>query len=61
MIQIKPDICITGDRLAIFMGADYKMLPLDVADAFGRRYQSELAKLRRQIKSAKRKAQDDNP
>lgn len=56
MIQIKPDICVVGERLAIFMGADYKLLPLDVASAFGRRYQSELAKLRRQIKSAKRKA-----
>ena len=55
-MQIKPDITIVGDRLAVFMGTEYKLMPIETADAFGRRYQSELAKLRRQVKSAKRKA-----
>lgn len=53
---IKPEVCVIGDRLAVFMGADYKMLPLDVADAFVRRMQGELSKLRRQAKREKREA-----
>lgn len=47
---LKPDVCVQGDRLAVFIGADYKLLELDQADRFCRLYQSELAKLRKHLK-----------
>lgn len=50
MPPLKPIVCVQGDRLAVFIGADYKLLELDAADAFARKLQSELAKLRRQEK-----------
>lgn len=37
----KPEVTIIGDRLAVFMGADYKAMPLDVADKFVRRPQRD--------------------
>jgi hypothetical protein len=54
MPPIKPEVRVIGDRLAVFMGADYKMLELASADQFVRRMQGELAKLRRQHKRAAR-------
>lgn len=50
----KPEVCIVGDRLAVFIGADYKFLELEQAQAFVRRMQGELAKLQRQAKRAAR-------
>lgn len=50
MPPLKPEVTVINDRLAVFMGADYKLLELDAADAFARKLQSELAKLRRQEK-----------
>lgn len=50
MPPLKPDVCVIGDRLAVFIGADYKLLPLDVAEKFVRLAQGELAKLKRQQK-----------
>ena len=35
-LPTKPEVTIIGDRLAVFMGADYKTLPLEVADKFVR-------------------------
>lgn len=54
-LPLKPDVCITGDRLAIFIGAGYMELTLADADKWVPRVQSALAKLRRQ---EKRKARD---
>lgn len=54
-LPIKPEVTIIGDRLAVYMGADYKTMPLEVADKFARRLQGELARLKRQ---QKRKARD---
>jgi len=59
-LPTKPEVTIVGDRLAVFMGADYKAMPMDVADKFVRRLQGELARLKRQVKReerAQRKAQ----
>ena len=50
MPPIKPEVCIVGDRLAVFMGADYKLMPLDVADKHVRSLQGKLAELRRKLK-----------
>lgn len=50
MPPLKPLVCVQGDRLAVFIGADYKLLPLEQAEAFVRTAQSELAKLKRQQK-----------
>lgn len=49
-LPVKPEVTIIGDRLAVFMGADYKTMPLEVADKFVRRLQGELARLKRQEK-----------
>lgn len=38
-LPTKPEVTIIGDLLAVFMGADYKAMPLDVADKFVRRLQ----------------------
>lgn len=54
-LPVKPDVCISDGRLAVFMGANYKFLTLDQADAFVRRLQSELSRLRRQIRREKRR------
>lgn len=54
-LPIKPEVTIIGDRLAVYMGADYKLMPLDVADSFVRRLQGELARLKRQHKRDERR------
>lgn len=51
---LKPEVCIVGDRLAVFMGADYKLMELAAADKWVRKLQGELAKLKRQDKRHKR-------
>ena len=53
-VPIKPEVTIIGDRLAVYMGADYKTMPLEVADKFVRRLQGELARLKRQQRRAER-------
>ena len=53
-LPIKPEVTIIGDRLAVYMGADYKTMPLEVADRFVRRLQGELARLKRQQRRAER-------
>ena len=53
---IKPEVCIINDRLAVFMGADYKLMPLEVADPYVRRMQGLVAEMKREQKRAKRKA-----
>lgn len=45
---IKPEVCIVDDRLAVFLGGDYKFLTIPAADKLIRKMQSELARLRRQ-------------
>jgi hypothetical protein len=55
MPPLKPDVCVLQDRLAVFIGADYKLLSLEVADKFVRDAQGALAKLRRQEKARLRK------
>ena len=54
MPPLKPEVTVINDRLAVFMGADYKLLPLHQAEAFSRLVQSETARLRRQHKRAQR-------
>lgn len=48
MPPLKPLVCVQGDRLAVFIGADYKLLPLEQAEAFVRAAQGELDRLKRQ-------------
>lgn len=54
MPPLKPEVCVVGDRLAVFVGADYKLLDLETAERFCRLVQSEAARLRRQHKRAQR-------
>ena len=56
MPPMKPDACIADNKLAIFIGADYKMLPLEVADPYVRKLQGLVAEMKREQKRAKRKA-----
>jgi len=56
MPPIKPEACIIENKLAVFMDADYKMLPLAVADPYVRRLQGLVAEMKREQKRAKRKA-----
>lgn len=46
-LPIKPEVCIIDGKLNVFLGADYKVMPLDVAEPFVRRLQEELAVLKR--------------
>jgi hypothetical protein len=55
MPQLKPEVCIINDHLALFIGADYKLMPVDAADAYIRKMQGTLAKLRRKMKADARK------
>lgn len=32
MPPYKPELCIIDGKLALFIGADYKLIPLDVAE-----------------------------
>jgi hypothetical protein len=48
MPPLKPEVCVLQDRLAVFIGADYKLLPLEDADRFVRQAQGALDKLKRQ-------------
>lgn len=50
MPPVKPEVTVVGDKLAVFMGADYKLMPLDVADKHVRAMQGKLAELRRKLK-----------
>ena len=54
MPPLKPEVCVIAGRLAVFMGADYKLLPLQQAERFARLVQSETARLRREHKRAQR-------
>ena len=49
-LPVKPQVCIIGDRVAVFMGADYKFLELETADKLIAAMQSKTAELRRQLK-----------
>lgn len=51
-LPIKPEVCVIGDRLAVFMGADCKFLTLEAAEAFVRRMQGEVGRLRGQQAAA---------
>ncbi len=53
---LKPDAAVIDGKLAVFMGADYKMLPLEVADPYVRKLQGLVAEMKRAEKRAKRKA-----
>lgn len=57
---LKPTVCIVGDRLAVFIDADYKLLPLSVADEWIRMLQSALSRLRREEKRRKRAAREES-
>jgi hypothetical protein len=52
MPPVKPEVCIIGDRLAVFLGADYKLMPLEVAEAFALALQRELATLKSETETA---------
>ena len=49
-LPVKPQVCIIGDRVAVFMGADYKFLELETADKLIAAMQSKTAELRRMLK-----------
>jgi len=53
---LKPDVAVIDGKLAVFMGADYKLMSLDVADKHVRALQGKLAELKRAERRAKRKA-----
>lgn len=53
---LKPEVCILDGKLAIFMGADYKLLPLADADRLVRKMQGELARMKR---AEKRRLRDE--
>lgn len=55
-LPTKPQVCVIDGRLAVFMGADYKLLDLELAERFCRLVQSETARLRREHKRARRAA-----
>ena len=55
-LPVKPQVCVIDDRVGVFMGSDYKLLPLDVAERVTRQMQSATAALRRKVKRAKRLA-----
>lgn len=55
-LPTKPEVTVINDRLAVFIGADYKFLALPEADRFVRTLQGELARLRRQVKRRERDA-----
>lgn len=54
MPPLKPEVCIVDGKLAVFLGADYKLLQPDAADKFVRRLQGELARLRCEEKRRRR-------
>lgn len=56
MPPLKPEAAVIDNKLAIFIGADYKMLPLAVADPYVRKLQGLVAEMKRAEKRAKRKA-----
>lgn len=47
MPPMKPDACIIDGKLAVFMGADYKFMPLDAAEAFVRKLQELVDEMKR--------------
>lgn len=47
-LPIKPEVCILDGRLAVFLGADYKLMPFEVAEVFVRNLQLALEAMRRQ-------------
>ena len=49
-LPVKPQVCIIGDRVAVFMGADYKFLELESAEKLIAAMQSKTAELRRMLK-----------
>ncbi|WP_343883357.1 hypothetical protein [Rhodanobacter caeni] len=49
-LPVKPEVCIIGTRVAVFMGADYKFLELATADKLIAAMQGKAAELRRQLK-----------
>lgn len=46
----KPQVCVIDDRVAVFMGADYKLMDLAEADKHIAAMQSKTAELRRMLK-----------
>jgi hypothetical protein len=50
----KPAVCIVGDRVAVFLGSDYKLLDLAAARQMTRLLQRHEALLRRKLKQQKR-------
>lgn len=52
----KPEAAIIDGKLAQFMGSDYKLMDLDVADKHVRKLQGLLAQMKRADKREKRKA-----
>ena len=47
-LPIKPEVCVIDGRLAVFLGADYKLMSLAVAETFAVNLQRGLEALRRQ-------------
>lgn len=36
-LPIKPEVCIINGKLALFLGADYKLIDMDLAERFAER------------------------
>lgn len=47
-LPTKPEVCVCNGRLGVFMGADYKLLTLEQAQAFRDQIQRGVAELERQ-------------
>ena len=54
MPPIKSDVCIDGERVAVFLGADYKQLTLEQLDVLIRKLQSAAAIVRRKQRRDRR-------
>lgn len=54
MPPTKPEVCLDGDAVAVFLGADYKHLTIDQVETLIRKLQSSAAILRRKQKRDRR-------
>lgn len=55
-LPIKPLVCIIDDKIAVFMGSDYKRIDIAAAKVLTKALQSNVAMLRRKQKRERRAA-----
>lgn len=52
---VKPQFLVRGERVLVFMGADYKDMDVKTADKFSRGFQGAVALAKRNAKKNKRR------